>query len=290
MKIRYAPYTLKGLSGFLNREGSLLEFTFEDQSIGYADCHPWPELGDQPIEEQVSLLRTGSLTPITTRSLDFAMLDASGRSQSKNLFDGLKIPESHYLAVTASIPEEFSIIKCKDPKVCLDLLPKLNANQKVRMDFNFKLTPGKYIEFVSRVKPYLHKFDFIEDPFPFNFDTWTAFAWQFGIPLALDRAKNEEKFPVRVVKPAIDPPVKPTEEVRYIYTSYLDHPLGQIASAYVAALSGTTEVCGLATHLVYQPNVFSTQLEMDGSYLKVPRNGGGFGFSECLKEQRWQVL
>lgn len=290
MKIRYSPYTLEGKHTFGNRQGALLEFTFEDDSKGYADCHPWPELGDDPLEQQISLLRKGELTPLLARSLDFAMLDANGRSQKKNLLSELKVPDSHFLATSSEVPEEFSVYKCKDPKVCLDLLPKLQTHQKIRMDFNFKLTLGQLIEFVGRVKPYVDKFDYIEDPFPFNQDTWTAFAWQFKIPFALDRAKGDEAFPIRVIKPAIDPPIEQKNGTRYIYTSYLDHPIGQMAAVYAACTSNTQEVCGFATHLVYKENPFSVLFKMEGARLVVPTEGYGFGFDDCLQDLRWRRL
>lgn len=290
MKIRYSPYTLEAKAAFSNRQGALFEFTFEDNSKGYADCHPWPELGDEPIEQQISQLREGRLTPLMTRSLDFAMLDANGRSQKKNLLSDLKVPDSHFLATSANVPEEFSIYKCKDPKVCLELLPKLQGHQKIRMDFNFKLTLGQLIEFVGRVKPYVEKFDYIEDPFPFNQDTWTAFSWQFKIPFALDRAKGNESFSTRVIKPAVDPPIDPSSETRYIYTSYLDHPLGQMAAIFAACSSKTNEVCGFATHLLYKENPFSARLKMEGARLVLPTDGYGFGFDECLQDLRWRLL
>lgn len=290
MRVRYSPYTLEGIGAFPSRQGALLEFTFEDLSKGYADCHPWTELGDVPIEQQISQLREGRLTPLTARSLDFAMLDAYGRTQKKNLLADVTIPESHYLATTAQVPEGFSVIKCKNPKVCMELLPKLQDHQKIRMDFNFKLTLGQLIEFIGKVKPYVEKFDYIEDPFTFNLDTWTAFSWQFKIPFALDRAKENECYPTRVMKPAIDPPKVHEEGVRYIYTSYLDHPLGQVSALFAACKAGSQEVGGFASHLIYKENEFSDQFKMDGARLVVSTEGYGFGFDDSLQNLNWRML
>lgn len=290
MRVRYSPYTLESRGSFPSRQGALLEFTFEDRSKGYADCHPWPELGDGPIEQQIAQLREGRLTPLAARALDFAMLDSYGRSQKRNLLAEINIPDSHYLAASIQVPEEFTIYKCKSPKVCLELLPNLQEHQKIRMDFNFTLTPGQLIEFIGKVKPYVEKFDYIEDPFPFNLDTWTAFSWQFKIPFALDRAKEQESYPTRVIKPAIDPPKTHEEGVRYVYTSYLDHPLGQMGALFAACKAGTQEVGGFATHLVYKENDFSAQLRMEGARLVVPTEGYGFGFDDTLQNLRWRML
>lgn len=290
MKIRYSPYKLIGTGSFPSRKGALLEFTFEDQTTGYADCHPWEELGDAPLAQQLSLLKMGRLTPITARSLDFALIDSNARANKVNLFAGLKIPESHYLVSTAEVPEEYAVYKCKDPDICLKLLPRLSSGQKVRMDFNFSLTKAQFIEFIGKTKRYIDRFDFIEDPFPFNAEIWKEFELQYGISLALDRKKEGQEHAIRILKPAIDPPGKYESKQRLVYTSYLDHPLGQIGAAYVAAASGCNEVCGLTSHLVYQPNIFSERLDVVNSKLRIPVEGTGLGFDDCLEEQNWRSL
>jgi len=63
-------YTLKprrplsALAGARPREGALLRV-----GEGFADVHPWPELGDAPLDEQLALLSHGQTTPLTRRSL-----------------------------------------------------------------------------------------------------------------------------------------------------------------------------------------------------------------------------
>ncbi len=290
MRIRFSPYQLIGQEGFTNREGALLEFTFEDDTVGYADCHPWEELGDLSLEQQLSFLREGQLTPMTTRSLDFALIDSQARSKKINLFENLELPESHCLIGSDIFPEEFQIYKCKDPRLCLELLPKLPEDKKIRMDFNFKLTKGQFIEFLGRARPYFKSFDFIEDPFAFDPQTWKEFETEYGIPFALDRAKEGEEHTLRVIKPAVDAPRQDETSSRCLFTSYLDHPLGQAAAAYTAAVSGCRNVCGLASHLVYQPNAFSQRFQMNKARLVIPPLGYGFGFDDCLEELHWRHL
>lgn len=290
MKLRYAPYELEPIGGSRRRNGALLEFTFEDDSVGYADCHPWPELGDDPLERQLSLLRSGQLTPLLSRSLDFAILDASARSQKKNVFSGMTVPKSHYLLTNTIIPENFHYFKCKDPQLCIHVLPLLGPDQKIRIDFNSKLSPEKLVEFFCYIKPYLHCIDFVEDPFPFNIALWKQFEARYKVPFALDRFDESVKYPIRIIKPAINCVFPIHNEDRYIYTSYLDHPFGQVCAAFVASKSGTRETCGLVSHLVYKPNLFSDRLSVVDETLCIPAEGYGFGFDDLLSDQNWRIV
>src|SRR6476659_4640671 len=44
---------------------------------GYADIHPWPELGDLPLDEQLALLARGETPSLTASSLEVASIDAA---------------------------------------------------------------------------------------------------------------------------------------------------------------------------------------------------------------------
>ena len=79
------------------RRGALLRFDFENGQTGFADLHPWAELGDEPLFDQLRHLKVGRLTTLTERSLEMARADAEARTQRVNLFEGLSIPRSHYL-------------------------------------------------------------------------------------------------------------------------------------------------------------------------------------------------
>ena len=54
---------LSALAGAAPRQGALLR-----AGDGFADMHPWPELGDAPLDEQLALLARGETTPLTRRS------------------------------------------------------------------------------------------------------------------------------------------------------------------------------------------------------------------------------
>ena len=52
---------------------------------GFADVHPWPELGDAPLDEQLALLARGETTPLTRASLHWARVDADARARGVSI-------------------------------------------------------------------------------------------------------------------------------------------------------------------------------------------------------------
>src|SRR5688572_31024573 len=54
---------------------------------GFADVHPWPELGDAPLDEQLALLAQGKMTPLTKASLKQAAWDGGARKRGVSLLD-----------------------------------------------------------------------------------------------------------------------------------------------------------------------------------------------------------
>jgi len=72
-------------------------------------------------------------------------------------------------------------------------------------------------------------------------------------------------------------------------TSYMDHPVGQLFAAYVAAKHATSSRCGLVTHVLYEKNAFIEQLGIDGMRL-VPPAGRGIGFDDLLERLPWKKL
>lgn len=288
MKIRYSPYTLEGKPPFKNRSGALLRVEANVGGFGYCDVHPWPELGDKPLSEQLSLLKKGIKTPLTERSLHFASIDAIARASNKNLFTDLVVPQSHWLFTSnkTPIPENFSIVKIKaDPSVNLKkTIESLPEHLKLRIDFNNKHTFESFSKFIQTIPEYWERIDFIEDPFPYNAEQWKS----MPVPLAGDFQK--EKGSIAIVKPAVEDIDAFLKCDRVIVTTYLDHPLGQLAAAYTAAKFKKSEICGLLSHLVYEKNAFSDCLNHMGPNFIVPTEGAGFGFDDLLEEESWVDL
>lgn len=317
MKIYWHSYELKpsGSSHFSMRIGALLRVDFPDGKTGYADCHPWTSFGDEPLMEQLRKATRGSLTPITRNSLRFARLDAEARAEGKNLFHALKIPPSHHLIVNLSTFKLDEAIGYKRVKVKLgsnlaeeivqikSLAELLNGTDiLIRPDFNYKIHLSEFEGFLSGIGSAIHKLDFCEDPFYYDFHTWKTIQDRFHINLACDRdaefALNKtQAAKFLVIKPAVHPCLHFPNSIpqqRLVYTSYLDHPLGQVSAAYEAAIAAArhpnfVDFCGLLSHRVYEPNPFSESLGCKNMLL-IPPDGTGFGFDDLLHKLSWRKL
>lgn len=305
MRIDISPYVLEPLPGFLksSRQGALLKVTFEEGITGYADFHPWPELGDLPLFQH---LRQQD-TPLFQRSLHYARVDAEARKQGIWLFQYLTCPSSHLLLphthtqkyLEDGLQQCFTRFKMKvgrdfaiEQQVLIKLLPILYKNNaKIRLDFNETLSKQEYEDFFKDLLPWKDCIDFCEDPFKYNENDWELSQSKQGIDFACDFASTpDQKVPnVRVIKPAKQDPTPFVKSIhgRLVITSYLDHPLGQLCAAYDAAQSKKRlDVCGLLSHLVYKKNPFSEKLTYTNTILSPPP-GLGFGFDEELRHIPW---
>lgn len=280
--IRYAPYELiarrplNARAKETRRRGALIRV-----DDGFADVHPWPELGDAPLEEQLAMLAQGELTPLTRAALGFAAIDAAARREGRWLFEDVTVPLSHWSG--AEPPAAFDTVKIKcgpgfDPAT-------LPAGVRLRLDFNATLTPSQFAGIASRLP--VDRIDFVEDPTPYDAETWRALQASTGLRLALDRAVADDGVDVVVCKPAVQEVPRTRREL--VVTSYMDHPLGQVAAAYVAARAATSDRCGLVTHVLYEPTAFTEALALDGARL-APSRGTGFGFDALLEAMPWRTL
>ena len=261
---------LSPLAGARPREGALIRV-----GDGVADVHPWPELGDAPLDEQLALLARDRTTPLTARSLACAALDARARVAGRSLFDGLTIPRSHWPGDDP--PVEFDTVKLKS----IDRIP---PDVWLRIDFNAQLTPEQFI-YMAEALP-RDRVDFVEDPCPYDAGTWSALRETTGLRLALDRSVAEDGVDVLVVKPAVQEMPSTSKEI--VITSYMDHPVGQFFAAYVAAQRGRG-THGLFTHVLYEPEAFIESIRADGARL-LPPEGTGIGFDELLESLPWTRL
>jgi len=242
---------------------------------GFADVHPWPELGDEPLETQLAKLARGETTMLTRRSLELARIDGDARARGVSLFAGLTIPLSHWPG--ADPPPTFDTVKIKS----IDRIPD---RVRLRIDFNAKLRPEEFLMIAEGLPR--ERIDFVEDPCPYEGATWTALREQTGVPLALDRFVAEEGVDVLIVKPAIQEIPQTKKEM--IITSYMDHPIGQFGAAYCAALHPAPR-CGLFTHVLYEKNEFIERIRSDGARL-LPPEGTGIGFDDLLEGVPWKKL
>lgn len=276
MRIRVYRYELhprRALGGVARpgpRRGALLRV-----DDGIADLHPWPELGDLELEQQLGLLQRGTPTPQTAASLQYAALDGAARRAGRSLFEGLEIPLSHWSG--REPPDGFDTVKVKG-------LVEVDPRFRVRIDFNARLTAEEFLALVPRLPR--ERLDFVEDPCPYDEATWSELRRATGVRLALDR--SEGVADVLVHKPALSAAF-PAFDGEVVVTSYLDHPVGVLSAAYVAATHDVSARCGLATHVVYEADAFSERLRLEGARL-VPPAGSGFGFDDLIEELPWQTL
>jgi O-succinylbenzoate synthase len=283
---------LNARAGTGPRCGALLRIN-HGFDTGFADVHPWPELGDAPLDEQLALLARGGPTPLTAQSLHFASLDAAARREGRSLFDGLTIPESHWPAAAGEAPPAFDTVKVKMPG------GELPPRGRLRFDFNATLDAPAFLRVAATLPR--ERIDFVEDPCPYDAVVWRDVRTRTGLRLALDREVATEGVDVLVMKPAIQPVTveratggerggaRDVGAVSIVITSYMDHPVGQLHAAAVAARCATNTRCGLVTHVLFEPNAFSERLALDGARL-VPPGGPGIGFEELLEGLEWTRL
>jgi o-succinylbenzoate synthase len=270
MRIDVHRYELRRREGGARR-GALLRV----DGGGYADVHPWPELGDAPLEEQLALLARGETTQLTRASLHWAAVDADARRRGVSLFEGLTIPESHWPG--ADPPGGFDTVKTKGVQPVPECV-------RIRIDFNARLTAEEFLQ-VAETLP-KERIDFVEDPCPYDAAVWRELRERTGLRLALDRFAGEAD--VLVHKPALGADF-PSFDGEIVVTSYMDHPVGQFFAAYVAASHDVATRCGLMTHVLYEPDAFLERVWRDGARL-LPPGGTGIGFDDLLERLPWTSI
>jgi O-succinylbenzoate synthase len=247
---------------------------------GVADVHPWPELGDLPLDEQLARLARGETTALTHASLEFASIDAAARRDGRSLFDGLTIPPSHWPGPDP--PPEFDTVKLKS----IDVIPD---RVRLRIDFNATLTAEEFVQIGATLPR--ERIDFIEDPCPYDAVVWRELRAKTGLRLALDRAPSSwcplSSYDVLILKPAIQ--AIPCSDTEIVVTSHMDHPIGQLCAAYAAATANITSTCGLITHVLFENDAFIERMRIDGTRL-VPPGGTGWGFDDLLEKLPWEKL
>jgi o-succinylbenzoate synthase len=319
MQIAYCLYHLNpaGESTLVPREGALLRVAFDDRQIGYADCHPWPELGGLSLNTHLALLVEQKKTPLIERSLAFARIDAEARSAKRHLFCGLEIPKSHSLINHLSYAKEFEATEATRLKIKVgnDLEAESfflrhwlkvwsKRNVKVFLDFNGKLSKEQFVNFLKKSSDFIENIEFFEDPFPFDPEQWRQLRQEHSILLAADHDSSAaldvpDSCDFLVVKPALQE-VAPffTSRLAHrqvIITSCLDHPIGQLAAAYSAAIlplehKKLLKSCGFLSHQAYRSTPFSQRLSHKNGHLIPSLKGWGWGYEDLLEQLEWRQL
>lgn len=309
MRLSIAPYTLiakssPGVSASRERRGTLIRVEDSRGHHGYADVHPWAELGDLTLEEEIERMRRGRFSQLSRRSVQFALSDLTERSHRHSSFRHLTIPESHWLVGDVHQLDIEELKKIRDfgftymkLKVngTTEEVEHLNALPlqlfKLRFDFNARLTPQAFLSWIYQFD-HRDAIDFVEDPTPYDPQVWKMLRAETTCALAVDRLPTDvaaDAADVVIYKPAIQS-FAPLGLV--CVTSYLDHPVGQMHAALEAAKLAKKQdlpICGLASHFAYEVNDYSKSMFMQGSRILSPQ-GAGIGFDELLAQEKWQPV
>lgn len=314
--IWFSPYTLKSQNSLNSKRfsqshhGALLRI-----GSGFANLHPWPELGDPTLEKCLSDLANARRWPLVRRAIRCAEMDGFAREQEFSLFEELEVPLSHATlptlddeALTAAVAAGFDTVKLKlgrnleTEKNWIIRAHQANPQLRWRFDFNETSEADVLLEWLAHFSRELRKqIDFLEDPCPYSETTWTRLRNESGIKLAVDReaAPLSHAAQFQIIKPALDEPWLIAESAAQrgqlaVVTSYMDHPLGQAFAAWEAGrlalqFRGLVQTCGLQTHHLWEKNPFSECLGAWSPTFNSP-GGLGLGFDELFDQLPWKKL
>lgn len=296
------PGSLNAVTRASEVEGALLR----DQGGGHACLQPWPSLGQGDLDCSLALLRDGGDSDLLRAVRRCLALDGAARAAGIGLFEGKSIPPSHLSvpdwADLAWLEAKFSAgftyfkLKCgRDFGAAASRVDHLCAHfggaLRLRLDFNQCLDLVGFRALVDLLGKRSEQIDFIEDPIAYQPDIWRKLSGELPFDLALDHPGTEaiDGFQVRVIKPAWGDTAQ--GGVREVFTTAMDHPIGQLFAAHQAAESGDgLGQAGLLTHWLFEPDPFSEGLQVDGECRLVPPGGAGLGFSELLDGLPWKAV
>lgn len=321
MKLYYSPYSLlpkqslNALEKKTQKAGALLKLE-EGEYCGYADLHPLKEFGDLSLEEHLQSLKTGSLSFLAQRSLEFARKDLQARKEKLSLFENRMLKNNFIITDLLSFDPsqlsqnlEFQSVKIKIGRSWEKEAEALNRLQafpfRMRLDANSSFTEKTFYDFlISLDEDLLKKIEYVEDPTPYDMISWKEFQKQ--VPIAIDfEIENASKsfedagFSVVVLKPArqnveelVDKSL--TAGLKMTFTSSMDHLVG-IAHAVAVAESFEKKYpdkvldSGFLTSDLFEANSFSSKVHVEKASLCFSLEEG-IGFSEELKSCDWLEL
>lgn len=267
---------------------------------GHGCLHPWPELGDATLEEELEELRRGGAGPLGRRTLACCREDGAARRAGRSLWTGLVVPESHFtFGPSGGVPEGFRAVKIKGGRDLESLRERLGGipgGIRIRLDCNGVLGDAAgFFRFWQALEPWWERIEFVEDPFPYEEAAWCEVERRSGCRLALDRwmgTAPEER--IRVIKPALQEDWKGAGSL--VFTSSMEHPLGQLYAAWCAAREAEARpervlLCGLVTHHLFAANgdPFLEGLGPPRPRLQPPP-GTGLGWDDLLESLPWKPL
>lgn len=327
MKFFFSPYTLKPMSNvnavasMTPRDGSLLKVVWPHGAIGYADIHPWPELGDADLKTQLTRLKNLKLTPLLEQSIWLAKRDAQARHERVNLFPaGMQLKNNFVIPdvtrvgmgdLDEAIQRGFGTLKIKCGRDLDEEVKMINrvagrGDFRLRLDFNAATTATLFEKFIAGLgKRTLSYIDYVEDPFPYDHEAWREVRATVKIAIDYEAKKmkwNKENRPscdVVILKPARMDVEKVVEaalhwHLKMTVTSSMDHPVGVMHAVCIALdlkkkHDQTMLEAGCMTLRQYQMDAFSAAVPVNGPYFQKPR-GTGIGFDDLLEQRTWTPI
>jgi len=281
------------------REGFLIK-----KGEGFGVVHPWPELGDQTVEECLKSLRDGHNSPLVQRALDCcqAIEEETFFDNKLTIQNHATLPKLAHSLVQEAVESGFQVIKFKRGKDWMRLRKKTSAIMEAfpalrwRIDFNGALGSHRdLVQFLNSVPR--ERIDFIEDPFqdPKLTESFKGFplGYDWVVPAKLDLEQN-----YLIAKPAAQS-LEHIESLagknpeKVIFTSYMDPPLGQLFALaqarqfYTKFQVSTPPLCGLVTQGLYGETEYSKLLGNPSPLLEAPSRES---LDHLLNQESWKPV
>ena len=330
MKIFYHPYflhpiqSLNAVSTGAAREGALIKIEDSSGSIGYADLHPWVELGDIPLLSQLNDLKQRKISSQLYQTLFLAQKDAHARFKKQSLFLDLPSIKNNFLISSLETVDQsllknikdqgFEVLKIKVGRDFKKEMARLNeiarAGFKMRLDFNASVSWFEFQMFFAGLDDStLESIQYVEDPCTYDVKNWReaqkitkiAMDNQFSkyAMTAADENSQGPVFDVLILKPAkmnIEDSITLCRKfnLQMTVTSYMDHPVGMLHALAVAmqlkkTLGAQILEAGCYTHHLYEADQFSEEINIQDANI-IPPQGFGIGFDKILEALPWQLI
>lgn len=300
-----------------NRRGVLVAVEDQAGTRGYADLHPWPELGDPRLEDILST-KSGNLWQA---ALANAQSDLHIWQQNQNLLAEAETLKNHYwcsspedkgresvlqaLAQAQSEGYQVAKLKCgKNPSLELkfleDSLGVFKGQWRLDMNASMSLTEARAF-FGSCSQALKERIEFVEDPCPFSEGGWRELS--ATLPLACDFEGAErsglQKYPFkfRILKPSRMQPQEvqtwmETKEISIVMTTSMGHGLDILFSMATILkfphLKKQTH--GLQAFDMYERDFVSRHFIRQGPHILGISSDAGFEFRSELERLSWTLL
>ena len=319
MKLEYHRYTLRSRAeARLNARSARSEFSgalIRVDGVGVGCIHPWIELGDASLDDELAALKDGSPLTLGAVALECAALDGQARRDGFSLFKNISpasLPVSHWSAGADDDPDAVAVLGFDTAKLKLDAdVPAAlestgrwaacTGMNRLRLDFNSALSGERFLEFWKSLSDAARrKIQFVEDPTPFDLDQWRKLQQLTGAELAIDLRPGQcigDWDGWLVVKPAVltrDQQrrwIETHDPEKLVFTSYMDHAIGQTWAIFCAGnFPQVRNAAGLLSHHRFaRDDAFFEQIHHHGPRVVAPA-GSGLGFDDLLEGLSWTPL